>query len=627
MNDSINGNLRSTKAGAEKMARKTQLSYIKRFLSLLKPYRGLFIVVVIIAIIHQAMNLTYPWLARIVMDEVITGKSDYSLPERQRMLWIVGCSIFGLAIGIGVASFARGNLLGKLLWRVIFDLRQQLNWHLQKLSLSFFARQKTGRLVSRLINDINQVSALVSHGAVNLFLDLIVILVIVFILWKISALLTCLSFLMLPVYVFTFRRFNPQIRQASRDVQRHIAVMSGNVQERLSGMSLIQSFTSEEQEHELFTEDNEAYTKKVLQRRNLKLFLKSMTATVTLVSNGIILIIGGYLALSGELTAGDVLAFILYIRQVYAPLGRLAEINIQIQQAFGSIQRVFDILDITPGIKNAPNAIKSISGNGHLRFEHVRFSYEQDRPILQDINLDIQPGQKVAVIGPSGAGKSTLAALVPRLYDVSGGRILIDSVDVRKIDIKTLRRTIGIVEQEPFLFSTTIIENISYGRRNATMAEIVETTKIANVHDFIESLPKGYESLVGERGVNLSVGQKQRICIARTILKNPKILILDEATSSLDSESENLVQEAMERLMKNRTSIIIAHRLSTIMNADFVTVLDQGNIQEQGTHSKLWNKGRLYTRLLEQQFGPLKDLMEKAMNDSDKEEKNSDRIT
>lgn len=588
--------------------------YIKKFIRLFKPYRSLFIFILILAIMLQAMRLIYPWLARMVMDEVISAKSGLSLPECQKILWIVGGSILALAFGIGLLSFAKNNLLGKLLWRIIFDLRQQLNWHLQKLSLSFFARERTGRLVSRLINDINQASALVSQGAVNLFLDIIFILAIIAILWRISPLLMCISLVMLPVYVVIFRKLSPRIRRASKDVQRRVAVMSGNVQERLSGISVIQAFSLEQHEQHEFTRDNEAYTRKVLQRRMLNLFLSSTTTIINHLSNGIILVVGGYLALSRKLSPGDVLAFILYTTQIYGPLARLAEVNIQIQQAFGSLERVFDIFQITPEIRNAPAAIKTIPGNAYLKFDNVSFNYEKRMPVLKNINLDIPPGTKVAVIGPSGAGKSTLAVLIPRLYDVTSGRILIDSVDIRKINLKTLRKNIGIVQQEPFLFSTTIKENISYGHSKASMEEIIRAAKVANAHEFIEELPEGYEFTVGEHGINFSVGQKQRICLARTVLKDPKILIMDEATSALDSESENLVQAAIERLMKDRTSLIIAHRLSTIMNADYVVVLDQGNVQEEGSHSELWMRGGLYKHLLEEQFGPIEDLVQRSKN-------------
>lgn len=589
-----------------------KVSYLKEFIGMFKPYRVLFLVIFLIAIIHQTMTLVYPWLARIVMDEVISGKSALSLYERQRILLNIGSVILILAFGIGVMSFLRGNLLAKLLLRLVFDLRQQLNWHLQKLSLSFFSRQKTGRLVSRIINDINQASVLISQGAINVVLDTVFILVIIVILLKISPLLTCLSLIILPIYVIIFHKLSPRLRHASKDIQRHVAIMSGNIQERLSGISVIQSFAAEEHEHGQFTEDNETYIRKMLKRRNIHLYLSSTSITINHLSNGIILAVGGCLALSGKLSPGDVLAFILYVAQVYAPLGRLSEVNVQIQQALGSLERVFDIFRITPEIKNLPNAVKQIKGNGRLSFENVGFCYEKGRPILHEINLDIASGTKVAVIGPSGAGKTTLAALVPRLYDVAGGRIVIGSVDIRKVDLTALRQAIGIVQQEPFLFSTTIRENILYGRRNATMDEIINATEAAHAHDFIKNLTKGYESVLGERGVNLSMGQRQRICLARTILKDPKILILDEATSSLDSESENLIHQALEGLMKNRTSLIIAHRLSTIINADFVIVLNEGRIVERGTHTELWNKKGFYTVLLEQQFGPLKDLMEKS---------------
>jgi ABC-type multidrug transport system fused ATPase/permease subunit len=556
-------------------------TFLKNFLNLFKPYKKVFILIIVLSVIRQFLNLVHPWLARIVMDKVIANKAGLDVAERLNILVRIGSGMLVIAVGFGVILFVRGTIMGKLMWRVIFDLRQHLNWHLQKLSLSFFSKQQTGRLVSRIINDINPV-------------------------------LTCLTFIILPVYVIAFRKLNPRIRKISKDVQKHVAMMSGNVQERLSGIALIKSFTSEEEEHRQFTEDNEALVQKALYRRSLNLSLRSITHTINLLSNGIILTAGGYLAITNKLSPGDVLAFILYVAQVYAPLNHLAEINISFQQAMGSLERVFELLHLTPDIKDAPDTIKKIEGNGHLKFNDVTFCYERDKPVLSDINLDIKPGSKLALIGASGAGKSTLASLVPRLYDVTKGSVLIDSFDIRKISLKTLRQTIGIVQQEPFLFSTTIRENIAYGRHDAPEDTIIEAAKTANADEFISELSDKYDSLVGERGVNLSVGQKQRICLARTILKDPKILILDEATSSLDSESENLVQKAMEKLMQGRTSIIIAHRLSTIMSADEVIVLDKGRIVEQGTHSELWQKGQYYTNILKQQFGPIKDLMDKS---------------
>jgi subfamily B ATP-binding cassette protein MsbA len=587
-------------------------TFLKNFLNLFKPYKKVFILIIVLSVIRQFLNLVHPWLARIVMDKVIANKAGLDVAERLNILVRIGSGMLVIAVGFGVILFVRGTIMGKLMWRVIFDLRQHLNWHLQKLSLSFFSKQQTGRLVSRIINDINQIYGLVTQGIIRTFTDVLLLGFVIYLLIKISPVLTCLTFIILPVYVIAFRKLNPRIRKISKDVQKHVAMMSGNVQERLSGIALIKSFTSEEEEHRQFTEDNEALVQKALYRRSLNLSLRSITHTINLLSNGIILTAGGYLAITNKLSPGDVLAFILYVAQVYAPLNHLAEINISFQQAMGSLERVFELLHLTPDIKDAPDTIKKIEGNGHLKFNDVTFCYERDKPVLSDINLDIKPGSKLALIGASGAGKSTLASLVPRLYDVTKGSVLIDSFDIRKISLKTLRQTIGIVQQEPFLFSTTIRENIAYGRHDAPEDTIIEAAKTANADEFISELSDKYDSLVGERGVNLSVGQKQRICLARTILKDPKILILDEATSSLDSESENLVQKAMEKLMQGRTSIIIAHRLSTIMSADEVIVLDKGRIVEQGTHSELWQKGQYYTNILKQQFGPIKDLMDKS---------------
>jgi len=589
-------------------------AHLRRFVRLCKPYWGLFLLVVGAALLQRGLALAFPPLAGWVMDDVIADESALPTEQRLRILWRVGSALVAVALVSGIVLFVRGNLLGKLLWRVIFDLRQQLNWHLQRLSLSFYSRQHTGRLVSRLISDINQASALVSGGAVNLLLDILSTVAIIVMLWRINAQLTWLSLILLPAYAMAFRTLNPRIRRASKDVQKHVAIMSGNIQEKLSGIAVIKSFCGERLEHEQFEADNEAYTQKVLQRRNLNLTMKSISQTITLLSRGIPLVMGGYLALSGKVTPGNVLAFILLVNQVYGPLGRLSEINVQIQQAWGGLERVFDLLDITPEIRNQADAIKQLPGDGRVVFDEVSFGYTPERPVLRDLSFELAPGVKMAVIGPSGAGKSTLASLVPRLYDVSQGRILIDGTDVRQIHLRTLRRMIGVVQQEPFLFSTSIKENILYGRREARMDEIVAAAQAANAHDFIEALPDKYDSLLGERGLNLSVGQRQRICLARTILKNPRVLILDEATSSLDSESENQVQAAMEELMKGRTSIIIAHRLSTIMGADAVIVLADGRIIQQGTHTELWQQGQLYKLLLEQQFGPLQELVEMSQN-------------
>ena len=600
-----------------KHSKPAKKSNLRRFLQMAKAYRGLFVVVLLLSIAMQIIVLVYPRLVGFIIDEVINGKSGYSTDKRLNLLYITTLSIAVLAVINGFINYIQVNYLYKLLWNVIFDLRQKLNWHIQRLSLSFFTKHMTGQLVSRIINDINQVSALVQQGGIALVLDVMIIIVVAIILCVMSPLLFAFSIIFMPFYFFVFLRFNPLIRAVSKHIQRRIAIMSGGIQERLTGMSIIQSFASEEAEHERFTEENRLYTQKVLKNARYSSIVQATTVIIVYLSNAVTLGLGAYFVVKGRLTVGQVVAFMLYLPLFYGPLSRLSQINISIQQALGSLDHIYELLDITPEITNSPHSVKVMGGPGEIVFEDITFSYPNKKGALQNINLTIPAGKNVALIGPSGGGKSTLASLVPRLYDVDSGGIYIDSLDIRETDLTILRSTVGIVQQEPFLFSTTIKENILYGNPVATDDEVIAAAKAANAHDFIQKLPNGYDSMVGEKGINLSVGQRQRICIARTVLKNPRILILDEATSALDSESENLIQQALVKLMENRTSIIIAHRLSTIMGADFVVVIKDGMIMEQGTHTQLWSRGQLYRNLLDQQFSPMLDLVKKAQSDPD----------
>ncbi|MFH1613519.1 MAG: ABC transporter ATP-binding protein [Planctomycetota bacterium] len=577
-----------------------------------KPYRRLFLLVVVLTAGLKVMPLVYPQLARVIIDNLILDQTHLPRNKKIILLWTTSGGIAALAVIFAGVTLIQVKMYYKLLWGIIFDLRQRLSWHIQKLSLSFYARQKTGKLVSRIISDINQISGLIRDGGINLILDILTVLLVAGILCVMNAWLFLCSISLIPVSVITFRRLNPIIRRMSKHVQRRVAIMSGGIAERLSGISVIQAFAAEQIEHYKFTRENEKYTQQVLNQAGLASILQATGLAVVYTSHAIVLGAGGYFALRGYVTPGEIVAFMLYVPLLYGPLARLAEINVSIQQALGSLERVFELLDVAPEITNNPNPVTRLEGHGKLIFENVTFSYNTDRAVLHNINLRIDPGQKVALIGPSGAGKTTLAALVPRLYDVTQGKILIDGIDVRKVHLKTLRQTIGVVQQEPFLFSISVRENILYGKPEASNDQVIQAAKTANAHEFIKQLPHGYNTATGERGVNLSVGQRQRICLARTILKDPRILILDEATSALDSESENLVQTAMDRLMINRTSIIIAHRLSTIMNADFVVVLQNGSIIEKGTHTELWEQGKMYKYLLQQQFGPIQRLLERA---------------
>ena len=597
-----------------------QRSTFFRFLGYAKPYRLLILATIGIGVVGMALNMAFPMLTSMVIDRVIPDGEGVSAPEldatavarRLSLLnWILVAAVV-VAIGRAVATFFRGYLSARIGNGVIFDVRQALWGHLQRLSLSYYDRQQTGNILSRLINDINTAQQMTNGGVIQIALDAATALLILGLLVYIEPLLAAVTMIVMPFYFIAYHRLRPQIRQASRDVQAQMAKISGNAQERLAGIAIVQSFAAEGHERRQFHAENSDHFSKVMTRVRYSHFLSGLSALIISGGTVIVLYLGGFLALKGALSAGNVVAFILYVGMMYGPLERLAEINTTIQTSLAAVERVFAVFDIVPEVRSRPDAIAELEGPGELTFDHIDFEYIPRRPVLRGIDLKISAGEKVALVGPSGAGKSTFAGLIPRLYDVSEGAIRIDGIDVRDIHLKTLRRNIGIVLQDPFLFNGTVRENLRYGRKQATNEQVIDAAIAANAHSFIEELPEGYETVVGERGVTLSGGQKQRLSLARTILKDPKILILDEATSSLDSESENLIQDAMSRLLAGRTALIIAHRLSTIVGVDRILVVNQGQIVEQGGHVDLLSRGGLYAKLLQQQFGPLHALVNAA---------------
>jgi subfamily B ATP-binding cassette protein MsbA len=421
-----------------------------------------------------------------------------------------------------------------------------------------------------------------------------------------------------------FRSLNPKVKRASAAVQSQISLISGNVQERLAGIALVKTYAAEQRETERFRDDIEEHFDRTMEQTRLAQMVGAASEGLIHVGQTIVIGYGGYLALKGEITSGQIVKFLGYLAVMYQPVRRFAEINVVWQASLAAIDRVFQVFDITPKIVQSPTAPKHRPERGEVKFDHVTFDYEDDsdetrvhleehlgdlpnkprnHPVLRDICLDVAAGERIALVGPSGSGKTTLVSLLPRLYDVKTGQILIDGLNVRDYRLRPLRQAIGIVQQDSFLFSGTISDNISYGAPHATKEQIIAAARAANAHDFIAALPDGYDSRVGERGVSLSGGQRQRVSIARALLKDPRILILDEATSALDSESEHLVQQALERLMEGRTCFIIAHRLSTVRNAHRIVVLNAGAIAEIGSHDELITKGGLYQRLVRQQFG------------------------
>jgi len=472
--------------------------------------------------------------------------------------------------------------------------------HLQRLSLRYYANAKTGEVISRVINDVESTKDFVITGLMNVWLDLITILITVAIMLTMDVKLTLVSLIVLPFYTIAVRYFFGRLRLLTRQRSQALAVVQGFLTERIQGMQVTRSFALEEYESDLFKEKNGEFLDRALKHTSWN--ARTFTIINTLTDIGPLLIIGfsAYQVIHNQLTLGEMVAFIGYIDRLYDPLRRLANSSTTLTQSFASMDRVFELFDEKYDIVNRENPIQAKKLEGQITFDHVSFRYNtNDDEVIQDVSFNIEPGQKIALVGSSGGGKSSLVSLIPRFYDVTNGSIEIDGIDVRDYELKSMREKIGIVLQDNFLFSDTVKSNIQYGDPTASEEEIIAAAKAANAHDFIMSLPNGYDTLVGERGVKLSGGQKQRVAIARVFLRNPSILIFDEATSALDLENEKYIQDAIQELAKNRTTIFIAHRLSTITHVDQIVYIDQGHVVEIGSHEELMAKKAAYYHLFE----------------------------
>ena len=571
------------------------MSSIKRYMKFVKPYRWQIIITILIGIVKFSIPLITPALLGYVIDDVI-GANALSKDEQLRKLFmLMGLMFFIFVVVRPPVEYYRQYYAQWTASKILFDIRDKMFGHIQKLSFKYYSNAKGGEIISRVINDVEETKNFVITGLMNVWLDLVTILIAVGIMLAMDVELTLISLLLLPLYGFSIKYFFGKLRGLTRERSQALAEVQGYLHERVQGMAVIKSFAIEDHEQKQFNRENGNFLKKALTHTSWNAKSFAAVNTITDVAPLIVILFAGYQVISGNLTLGTMVAFYGYIDLLYAPLRRLMNSSTTLTQSLASMDRVFEFLDVPYDIEDRPNANECKDVQGTIKFENVSFSYGEDENLaLKNINLEVKRGETVALVGMSGGGKSSLVSLIPRFYDVTEGRILLDGIDIRDVKVRSLRDNIGMVMQDSILFSDSVRANILLGKPEATDKEVYEAAKAANAHDFILSLPSGYETKVGERGVKLSGGQKQRVSIARVFLKNPPILVLDEATSALDLESEHLIQEALEKLSEDRTTFIIAHRLSTITHADKIVLIEHGEITESGTHQELMDKQGSY---------------------------------
>ena len=559
-----------------------------------KPYKGLFIADLFFAILGAAVTLVIPLLVRYIMNTI----GNMPVSEAKSAILTIGAGMLGLIlVQLGSRYFITyyGHMMGVY---IEHDMRNEIFSHYQKLSFTFYDNQKVGHLLSRITSDLFDISELLHHGPEDIIISVIKLvgafLILVNVNWKMAA----ISFSIVIVMLFYALIFNKRMKYAFKENRARIADINSQIEDSLSGIRVVKSFGNEKREMEKFAKGNERFVAaKRLTYRYMAGYHAGMDSFTTLITVAS-LIAGAFFLTDGTLDAADLVTFLLYINNFTEPVTKLVNFTEQFQNGYSGYDRFLEMMAIAPDIEDAPDAVSLDKAEGGIEFQEVSFHYsDTNEEVLSHVNLQVKPGDYVALVGTSGAGKTTLCSLIPRFYDVSSGKILLDGTDIRKIKLKDLRRQIGIVQQDVYLFAGTIMENIRYGKPDATDEEVIRAAKAANAHDFIMEMPADYDTDIGQRGVKLSGGQKQRLSIARAFLKNPPILIFDEATSALDNESEKVVQESLEKLAKDRTTFVIAHRLSTIRNARRILVLTDDGIAEEGTHEELLQKDGVYAKL------------------------------
>lgn len=564
---------------------------IRRFFSYYKPHRRLFIIDFTSAIIVAILELAFPVAVQWFVDDLLPG-------ENWNLIIQVGIGLFLIYLLSTFLQYVVTYWGHKLGLNIETDMREDLFQHVQKQSYRFFDNTKTGHIMSRITNDLFEIGELAHHGPEDLFIAVMTFIGAFWIMFTINVKLALVILIMVPILIFLMAYSNIKMSKAWRNMYQDIAGVNARIEDAVSGVRVVQSFTNEDYEMKRFTKNNYFFRDSKLGAYKVMAFV---TANIYMLMRFVtlaVLVYGAWLSFNQELLYGELIAFVLYVNVLFRPIEKISALLELYPKGMAGFKRFIDLLDVKPDIKDRKNAKKVTHLQGNITFNNVTFAYDKTQaPVLKDLSFDIHSGETIAFVGPSGAGKTTISALIPRFYDVEEGAIIIDGIDIRDMTRRSLRSHIGIVQQDVFLFTGTLRENIAYGKLDATDEEVEEAARLAHMEDFVRELPAGYETQVGERGLKLSGGQKQRIAIARMFLKNPSILILDEATSALDTETEAIIQDALMQLTKDRTTLIIAHRLATIKHADRIIVVTKDGIVEQGTHDELLAQGGLFAHL------------------------------
>nr|WP_206110259.1 ABC transporter ATP-binding protein [Paenibacillus aquistagni] len=566
------------------------MQVLKRFFSYYKPYKGLFILDFTCAVIAGLLELAFPVAISRFIDELLpTGNWKWIVLACIGLL-----AIYALNTVLNYIVTYWGHMLGI---NIETDMRRKLFSHLQKLSFRFFDNQKTGHLIGRITNDLNNIGEMAHHGPEDIFIAVMTLIGSFALMASINLELALITFIIVPLMAAVVIFFGGRMTKAYRRLFGEVGNFNARIEDNIGGIRVVQSFANEKHEEKLFAVDNQNY------RKTMLLAYKTMAKSISIsymmmrLITIFVMVCGAWFYIDGKLELGEFMAFILLSNIFFRPIEKINAVIESYPKGIAGFNRYIEVMDTDPEIQDAPGAIEVDHVQGNIHFDHISFGYEEGRPILSKVNLNVRAGETIAFVGPSGAGKTTICSLLPRFYDVNEGRITVDGIDIRDMKLESLRKHIGIVQQDVFLFSGTIRENIAYGDLDATDAQIWEAARRASLAEHIEKLPEGMDTVIGERGVKLSGGQKQRMSIARMFLKNPPILILDEATSALDTATEAAIQESLAELSVGRTTLVIAHRLSTIRNADRIIVMNEEGIAEQGKHDELVAQGGVYSRL------------------------------